>query len=95
VKGKLDAHLKNHPYDVDKFDSSAAKLGFLDVMDYAKIVSTNWTLFADVFNSRGELDRHFLALKNYRNSIKHNRDMNAVEQKNGEAAVLWFGSILP
>jgi len=95
VKGKLDAHLKNHPYDVDKFDSSAAKLGFLDVMDYAKIVSTNWALFADVFNSRGELDRHFLALKNYRNSIKHNRDMNAVEQKNGEAAVLWFGSILP
>jgi hypothetical protein len=31
----------------------------------------------DVFcKSRGELTKHFLALKNYRNSIKHNRDMN-------------------
>ena len=31
----------------------------------------------DVFcKSRGELTKHFLALKNYRNSIKYNRDMN-------------------
>jgi hypothetical protein len=45
----------------------------------------------DVFcKSRGALTKHFLALKNYRNSIKHNRDMNVVERKNGEAAVLWF-----
>ncbi len=36
----------------------------------------------DVFcKSRGELTKHFLALKNYRNSIKHNRDMNVVEGK--------------
>ena len=29
----------------------------------------------DVFcKSRGELTKHFLALKNYRNSIKNNRD---------------------
>ena len=49
----------------------------------------------DVFcKSRGELTKHFLALKNYRNSIKHNRDMNVVERKNGEAAVLWFNAIL-
>lgn len=94
VDGKLSSYLKNHPYDVDKFDTPASKIGFLDIMDYAKIISVNWTVFVEVFQSRGELDKHFLALKNYRNSIKHNREMNAVEQKNGEAAVLWFNSIL-
>ncbi len=64
------------------------------MMDYEKIISSNWPLFASVFQSRGELNKHFLVLKNYRNSIKHNRDMNVVEKKNGEAAVIWFDEIL-
>ncbi len=94
VDKKLESHLRSHPYELEKFTSSSAKLGFLDIMDYYKIVSSNWTSFSDVFQSRGELEKHFLALKNYRNSIKHNREMNAVEQKNGEAAVLWFNALL-
>lgn len=94
VDKKLESYLRSHPYELEKLSSSSAKLGFLDIMDYSKIIASNWTLFSDVFQSRGELEKHFLALKNYRNSIKHNRDMNAVEQKNGEAAVLWFNALL-
>ena len=45
-------------------------------------------IFADL--SRDDLKSHFLALKNYRNSIGHARDMDIVEQKKGEAAVIWF-----
>ena len=63
-------------------------------MDYAKIISANWDLFEPLFHSRGEVDRHFLALKNYRNGIKHNRELNPIEKRIGEAAVLWFDGIL-
>jgi len=94
VERKIESHLKSHPYDIEKFSSSGAKLSFLDIMDYEKVIASNWILFASVFQSRGELTKHFLALKNYRNSIKHNREMNAVEKRNGEAAVLWFHAIL-
>jgi hypothetical protein len=94
VERKIESYIKSHPYDIEKLSSSEAKLAFLDIMDYEKVIATNWTLFASVFQSRGELTKHFLALKNYRNSIKHNREMNAVEKKNGEGAVLWFNAIL-
>lgn len=94
VERKIESHVKSHPYDLEKLSSSEAKLAFLDIMDYEKVIASNWVLFAPIFQSRGELTKHFLALKNYRNSIKHNRDMNAVEKRNGEAAVLWFGAIL-
>lgn len=33
---------------------------------------------------------HFLALKNYRNPLSHVRDMDPIDQKRGEASVLWF-----
>lgn len=94
VEKKIESHIHAHPYDNDKFSSAATKLGFLDIMDYAKIISTNWPSFSGVFQSRGELEKHFLALKNYRNAVKHNREMNQVEKRNGEAAVIWFISIL-
>jgi len=94
VDRKVESHVKAHPYDLEKVSSSEGRLNFLDVMDYAKIISSNWRLFGGMFQSKGELEKHFVALKNYRNAIKHNRDMNDVERKNGEAAVLWFMGIL-
>ena len=40
------------------------------------------------------LKSYFLALKNYRNPLGHARDIDIVEQKQGEAAVVWFRRIL-
>jgi hypothetical protein len=94
VKKKGDEYLRAYPYDNAHLDNVEAKFSYLDIMDYAKIISTNWELFEPQFHSRGEIERHFLALKNYRNSIKHNRDMNPVEKRMGEAAVLWFEGVL-
>ena len=94
VNRKMESHLRLHPYDTEKYLSSESRLNFVDIMDYEKIISSNWSIFRDTFQSRGELSKHFLALKNYRNAIKHNRPMNPVEKRNGEAAVLWFEGIL-
>jgi len=94
VKKKGEEHLRFNPSDINYLESNEVKFTFLDIMDYAKIISANWELFEPLFHSRGEIERHFLALKNYRNGIKHNRDLNPIEKRIGEAAVLWFEGIL-
>jgi hypothetical protein len=94
VNKKSKAYLRLHPYDNTSIDKNEAKFSYMDIMDYAKIISANWELFEPVFQNRAETDRHFLALKNYRNSIKHNREMNPIERRIGEAAALWFESVL-
>jgi hypothetical protein len=58
------------------------------------MILSNWTVFSGVFQSKSELEKHFLGLKNYRNSVKHRRELNAVEKRVGEAAVLWFHGVL-
>ena len=63
-------------------------------MDYHKIVDKNWKLFMDRFGGREELKTNFLALKNYRNPLGHVRDMDPIDQKRGEAAILWFRKTL-
>jgi len=63
-------------------------------MDYHKIIEKNWKLFADRFGSREDLKSHFLALKNYRNPLGHVREMDPIDQKRGEAAILWFRKTL-
>jgi hypothetical protein len=63
-------------------------------MDYSKVILSNWTVFSGVFQSKSELEKHFLGLKNHRNSVKHRRELNAVEKRVGEAAVLWFHGVL-
>lgn len=45
---------------------------------------TSWTIrnyFVDRFGSREDLKSHFLALKNYRNPLGHNRQMDPIDQK--------------
>jgi hypothetical protein len=63
---------------------------YADIMDLYKIIDKNWQLFKDRMESRETLKSHFLALKNYRNPLSHARDIDVVEQKQGEAAVVWF-----
>jgi hypothetical protein len=67
---------------------------FLDIMDYCKIILSNWDVFGKFFGSKGEVEKHMLALKNYRNQVKHSRELNEVDKRTGEAAVLWFEKIL-
>jgi hypothetical protein len=85
---------RNRSKIVARIDDPLIRLQYADVMDYHKIIDKNWELFADRFGSREELKSHFLALKNYRNPLSHVRDMDLIDQKRGEAAVLWFRKTL-
>lgn len=96
VPGDLQDKIKerisesNRSKIVNRIDDPLIRLQYSDIMDLQKIIDKNWDLFKDRFDSREKLKSHFLALKNYRNPLGHARDMDIVEQKQGEAAVVWF-----
>ncbi len=85
---------RNRSKIVARIDDPLIRLQYVDLMDYHKIIDKNWVLFADRFGSREDLKSHALALKNYRNPLSHVRDMDPIDQKRGEAAVLWFRKTL-
>src|SRR5207245_1252259 len=94
VPGDLQAKIKerinerNRSKVVTRIDDPLIRLQYADLMDYHKIIDKNWDLFNDRFGSREVLKSHFLALKNYRNPLGHVRDVDVVEQQQGEAAIL-------
>lgn len=94
VERKIQDDLKRHPYRLEEYMRDEVRITFLDVMDYSKIILSNWQLFDKYFGSKGEVEQHFRALKNYRNPIKHGRDLNEIDKRNGEAAVMWLENIL-
>jgi hypothetical protein len=91
---RLAERLRRHPYERSDAATNYQRLTFCDLMDYAQIILKNWQVFEGVFGSRGEVERHFLNLKEYRNALKHAREMNTVERKQGEASVEWLFRIL-
>lgn len=94
VNRKIQQELTRHPYSLEEYEREDVRMEFLDVTDYPKIINANWPLLHDYFGSKWEVERHFLALKNFRNAIKHGRSLNEVDRKNGEAAVLWLGNVV-
>lgn len=85
---------RNKSRIVTRIDNPLVRLQYLNLMDYHKIIDKNWKIFENRFGSREELKSHFLAIKNYRNPLSHVREMDPIEGKRGEAAVLWFRSTL-
>jgi len=81
---------RNRSKIVIRIEDPLIRLQYADIMDLYKILDKNWDLFKDRFGSREALKSHFLALKNYRNPLGHIRDLDVVEQKQGEAAIIWF-----
>lgn len=91
VTKRIQEKRKKQPYLTDEdFDDAIEKLNYCDVMDYPKIILKNWSAFEPVFGSKEQLDKHFKNLKEYRNAIKHSRELGSVEKKEGEASVEWL-----
>ena len=93
VNRKIQHDINLHPYNEPKYVHCEERLNFADIMDYLKIIMVNWTLFKNIFGSKSELEKHFLSVNNYRNSIKHVKEIDVVDKKSGEAAILWFKKI--
>lgn len=94
VNKKIKDVVKRHPYGLEEYNRDDVKIQFLDVMDYSKILISNWDIFGSSLGSKQETLQHFISLKHYRNAIKHGRSLNEVDKRTGEAAVLWFENVL-
>lgn len=97
VKGRIRDHLSRHP-DKSWSDYAAgrSRLDFCDMSDYETIIEIgdNWPLFEEIFRSRGEFERHMSAVRRFRNSVKHGREIGRVERLSGEAGLLWLRDAL-
>jgi hypothetical protein len=81
-------YLKN---DIERYEN---KLTFCDIFDYLKIIKSNWNIFEEYFGSKTETDKHFTNLAEYRNAVKHGRDINPIVKKTGETSMEWINNIL-
>ena len=94
VEFKMKQRQKRHPKEFETVATSFQKLTFCDVMDYQKIIQSNWDVFEKIFGSKGEVEKHFLNLKEYRNALAHASEMNNVMRKQGEASFEWLANII-
>jgi len=94
VQEKVEEYLKKNPsktwLDLSTFD----RLSFCDIMDYSNIILKNWQLFEETFRSKFEIEKRFIAFKDFRNAVKHNREIDIVLQRDGEASLEWFSQAL-
>lgn len=94
VTRKIEERMKRHPYEKENALTNLERLGFCDIMDYNGIIGKTWKVFEEDFGSIGEVQKHFLNIKEYRNALMHGREMNRVEKKQGEASVEWLMQII-
>ena len=94
VDERVRSELTKFPYKKDEFKSCKSRLNFCDIRDYRKIIESNWDVFAEIFFSRTELEKHFNNFADYRNQVSHGRTVDSVARKNGEAAMEWISRVL-
>ncbi len=94
VKNKIGELIRKNPSRSEEIITDADRLDFCDIMDYSNIILKNWEHFEDFFGSKFEVEKRFVDLKDFRNAIKHNREVDLVLQKDGEAALEWFSQVL-
>ena len=87
---------KNPALDTPKYQTLMGKLEFCDLRELQVVMASkaSWPLFEPMFKSKGTLATKFDQLADLRNGIRHSRAVNEVARKEGEAAILWFKSVI-
>jgi hypothetical protein len=101
IKEKVDQRiagdLRKKPYLADDhYQKGDARLQFCDVMDYHKLIvqKQNWVLFEPYVETRDRFEVYLLFFNDFRNSIKHNRDIDQLSSNQGELSVRWLEAAL-
>ena len=71
-------------------------LEFCDLRELQDIFTSKplWPSFEPVFGTKEMVNLRLGQLAELRNMIRHSRTLDAVSRKDGEAAILWFRSVL-
>jgi hypothetical protein len=73
------------------------RLYYFDFRDLQDVVTSKglWAMFEPVFGTKEMFTNRCTQLAELRNTIRHSRPLDGVTQKDGEAALYWFGDTLP
>lgn len=87
---------KNPALDLNNYQLLDSQLEYADLRELQDTISSKsiWPIFASFFKTHELLAMRFDQLAELRNGIRHSRKVNDVALKDGEAAILWFSSIL-
>jgi hypothetical protein len=97
VNGRIKNWLgKNPGEDKSQFYDLRRRMDFFDMQEYKDIIVSKpaYPSFEEIFGSKGTLEVRFNQIAELRNSIRHSRDVTDATIKDGEAAILWFTSII-
>ncbi len=94
ARKRIAEYIRKNPYIKEEKLNSYDRLCQCDVMDYSKIILKNWEHFEMFFGSKYETEKRFFTLKDFRNAVKHIKEINFVLQKEAEAAIEWFSQVL-
>jgi hypothetical protein len=87
---------RNAAFDSDRYGTLRGKLEYFDLREIEDSIASKslWPEFESCFGSKEVLATRFGQLAELRNSIRHSRAVDEVTQKDGQAALSWFGKIL-
>ena len=94
VKIKIAEYLRKNPYLTEQQLTSYDRLCQCDTMDYSNMVLKNWEHFEQFFGSKYETEKRFITLKDFRNAVKHVKEINFILEREAEAALEWFSQVL-
>ena len=94
VRKRIKEHLNKSPGKQMNDISSREMMDFCNLMDYPKIILTNWSIFQSDFRSKNDVQNRFINLKEYRNAVIHDKELMPFMKKEGEAALEWLNLIL-
>ena len=98
AQGRIDADLKKHPdLNPEQLSMLRTKLDYINVADYQTIVENraNWIHFEPRFSNKNDFCNYLSNFSTYRNKVMHNSPMSELVKVNGEAAMIWFDTVLP
>lgn len=97
AKLKYDSWLRKNPgEEIENPMSIRTVLNNLTLSEYKDILvsNQNWSLFEDIYETKGNVLNRYTQLGTMRNRIRHDNKLNTVERKDGEAAIEWFNKCL-
>ena len=97
IKKQVNRHLSKNPgEDPADYTDLRSRLDFFVLSQYKQVIAgkETWTYFEESFGNKVMFEKRFDQFGELRNCISHVRFPNEVTQKEGEAAIAWFESIL-
>lgn len=92
IRAIMQTEIKKKPYQTIE---ELNPLNYFTILDYDKLIETNWDLFEKVFLSKKKLNQNIEFINDFRNQVAHNRifeDKPSLEFC--VAALSWFEKIL-